>query len=143
MINFIVKYGGFNANAITNPIPTAPTIELSGTVFPLNIGNFLDEQLDEASLTAKFSRVHPKDLKIGERISVTILKDGTEVETLYFILSNLKSVETPNGSGFYTHTLGLIELTKELEGIVCQTLTFTNGKTTGDVTNKWVTEEVV
>lgn len=98
--------------------------EISGIVdTPVSYGDYLDERLDEGYLTVYKSAkplFHP-DTEI--RIDMT---DGTETTRKFFIVSSDEVEEIPAGSGTYKHSISLIERTKRLEGIVCQSLTFTN-----------------
>lgn len=98
--------------------------EISGIVdTPVSYGDYLDERLDEGYLTVYKSAkplFHP-DTEI--RIDMT---DGTGTTQKFFIVSSDESEEIPAGSGTYKHSISLIERTKRLEGIVCQSLTFTN-----------------
>lgn len=98
--------------------------EISGIVdTPVSYGDYLDERLDEGYLTVYKSEkplFHP-DTEI--RIDMT---DGTETTRKFFIVSSDEVEEIPAGSGTYKHSISLIERTKRLEGIVCQSLTFTN-----------------
>lgn len=98
--------------------------EISGIVdTPISYGDYLDERLDEGYLTVYKSAkplFHP-DTEI--RIDMT---DGTETTRKFFIVSSDEVEEIPAGSGTYKHSISLIERTKRLEGIVCQSLTFTN-----------------
>lgn len=100
----------------------------ANVVMPLNIGRFLDERLDECQIV--LYNDNKKEYTPNAFIRITTTTDvGTqsqEQKTFLFKVSSDFSQEFPNGSGKYKHTLGLVELTKYLEGIVCQTLTFTN-----------------
>lgn len=100
--------------------------EISGIVdTPVSYGDYLDERLDEGYLTVYKSAkplFHP-DTEI--RIDMT---DGTETTRKFFIVSSDEVEEIPAGRGTYKHSISLIERTKRLEGIVCQSITFTNGK---------------
>ena len=103
-------------------------------VLPIDIGQFLDERLDEINLSLRCTK---KDYFMPGTIAILTLKNNLyfgnykellEEKTLRFIIANDKAVEMPNGSGFYNHELYLIEETKYLECFVCDTLTFTNVK---------------
>lgn len=98
--------------------------DLKGLTNPVNIGQRLDERLDEAVINIKGSALE----YIQPTTRVRLITDaGTEQEKEhYFIVANDNSVEIPIGGGKYNHELSLIEATKLLEGIQCQTLTFTN-----------------
>lgn len=93
-------------------------------VFPLSIGELLDEQLDEAHLTVKLSKTEHFEPLTDVRIE--LLQDNEVVKNLYMIIASDNSFEFPIGKKTYTHNLYLIERTKLLEGILCQSITFTN-----------------
>lgn len=97
---------------------------LNGLTNPVNIGQRLDERLDEAVINIKGSALE----YIQPTTRVWLITDaGTDQEKdHYFIVANDNSVEVPLNSKKYNHELSLIEATKLLEGIQCQTLTFTN-----------------
>ena len=98
------------------------------SVFPFNFGQLLDEQLDEARLIIKLSQ--NKHYEPLTEIRIDFLnRDGDKsnvLESKYFVVAQDKSREFPVGKGTYTHELYLIERTKLLEGVFCQSLTFTN-----------------
>ncbi len=94
------------------------------TVFPLNFANLLDEQLDEAHLIIRNSKEKTYDPLTEFKIELK--QDDIIVKELYLVLAQDKPREFPTGSNFYVHDLYLIERTKLLEGICCQSTTFTN-----------------
>lgn len=105
--------------------------KISGTpVFPFNYGQLLDERLDEAYVTVINSVV--PSYKPTTQVRVDLIEDvggaGQKTTTQYYIIASDNSYEYPVGSGKYKHKLYLIERTKLLEGIMCQSLTFTNAK---------------
>lgn len=87
-----------------------------------------DERLDEANIIVYQSST--KVFERGLKMRVTIQNEGNEgTETrkdIDYIVANDHSVEMPVGSGKYKHEIYLIEETKRLEGIICQSLCFTN-----------------
>ena len=96
-------------------------------VLPIKWNALLDERLDEGRLSL---RQCPIELfKIGAFVIIRV--DGKEQ---HFIVSADTSTEIPVGSGKYNHELSVIEPTKELEGIMVETLTFSNnlGRTLTD-----------
>ena len=97
---------------------------LNGLTNPVNIGQRLDERLDEAIINIKGSTL--EYIPPTTRIILTTDAGSEQEKDHYFIVANDNSVEVPLGSGKYNHELSLIEATKLLEGIQCQTLTFTN-----------------
>ena len=100
---------------------------INGTaVFPCKIAQFLDKRLDEMTVTV--IRDKRKVYTPATKIRVTFfdhLKVKFSMQKIFLVGSD-NATEKPIASGFYTHELYLIEHTKELEGILCQTLTFTN-----------------
>lgn len=85
------------------------------TALPVKWNALLDERLDEGRLSLHHTQ---KDLfRIGAEVFIN---------DMGFVIAEDEAVETPPGSGFYNHELILIEPTKELEGIVVESLTFTN-----------------
>ena len=97
-------------------------------IMPLSIANLLDERLDEAQITVYESTIphfEPNTIFFIHYVENAETDNPTERNFIYKLASDT-SVETPNGSGKYKHTISLVELTKTLEGIVGQTVTFTN-----------------
>lgn len=106
---------------VTNPI--------NGIVSsPIVNAMLQDERLDEANIIVYQSST--KVFERGLKMRVTIQNEGNEgTETrkdIDYIVANDHSVEMPVGSGKYKHEIYLIEETKRLEGIICQSLCFTN-----------------
>ena len=93
------------------------------TVFPFDFGQLLDERLNEAYLTILNDTT--RYYRPNELLKVT-LQSGEETTVQYYLTARDSAVELPVGSGKYKHKLYLIEITKELEGVVCQSITFTN-----------------
>ncbi len=103
-------------------------IEFDGTsVFPFSYANLLDERLDEAYLTIYNDSVeYYKPTTVVEVELHNSTDNVDKTRTKYYIVAQDTPLEMPVGSGKYKHTLYIIELTKLLEGILCQSLTFTN-----------------
>lgn len=95
------------------------------TAFTLSNSALLDERLDEGYLHVIGSPI--ECYKPTSEIKVSVY-DGVEEKSFYYIIGSDRSQELPNGSGKYTHEIHLLERTKLLEGIYCQSLTFTNDK---------------
>ena len=93
-------------------------------VFPLSFSNLLDEQLDEMKLIIRNSSV--KCFTPLTEFRIDLKQIGTVKKSLYMIVANDNPREFPNGSNKYTHELYLIERTKLLEGVLCQSISFTN-----------------
>lgn len=87
-----------------------------------------DERLDEANIIVYQSST--KVFERGLKMRVTIQSENNEGtktrKDIDYIVANDHSVEMPVGSGKYKHEIYLIEETKRLEGIICQSLCFTN-----------------
>ena len=100
-------------------------IFIDGTpVFPLGVGELLDERLNEAYITVVNSKT-PVFRPCTE--IMVMIKDGEAIKKqYYFTVARDDASEMPIGSGLYKHDLYLIERTKLLEGVVGQTVTFTN-----------------
>ena len=92
-------------------------------VFPLNYGDKLDEQLDECYLNTILDT--KEEYLPTTEVEIDINDDGAEVVKNYIVASD-NAMECPIGSGKYKHELHLIEPTKLMEGIICQSLAFTN-----------------
>lgn len=108
------------------------------SIFPLNFGQLLDERLDEAYLHIVNS--DEPIYKTLTEIKIELVEEAhTESEKIskvcYYIVANDKAYEMPVGSGKYKHEIYLIERTKLLEGIYCQSLTFTNSKGNSSLKN--------
>ncbi len=86
---------------------------------PVKWNALLDERLDEGRLSLRHEQA--KLYRIGAPVSIKI--NNTQKD---FIVSADESTEIPVGSGYYNHELSLIEPTKLLEGIVVESITFTN-----------------
>ena len=106
--------------------------EYTNATIPFSYGEFLDKELDHA--TIELTRIPKEHFNptTPVRIEITsksVGKDGTEYtqeKTLDYIISKDIYQEKPVGSGLYKHNLTLIEPTKLLEGIPVETLCFTN-----------------
>ena len=113
-------------------------LEKGTSIFPLNFGQLLDERLDEAYLHIVNS--DEPIYKTLTEIKIELVEEAhTESEKIskvcYYIVANDKAYEMPVGSGKYKHEIYLIERTKLLEGIYCQSLTFTNSKGNSSLKN--------
>lgn len=107
-------------------------------VMPLKMGNFLDERLDECTLTLKcirkknFPSLTPVEIEFSNRLYWTENDAGEELikkqsnKVKYYLVANDTAVENPVGSGRYDHEIYLLELTKYAERLVVDTITFTN-----------------
>nr|DAG44631.1 MAG TPA: hypothetical protein [Caudoviricetes sp.] len=110
---YIRKYGGW--------------IPIDGTpVFPFSFGRLLDERLNEAYVTLYNSST--KEFRPTEDIKVVITYADGVTTTQYYIIARDDAKEQTPGKGKYKHQLYLVERTKLLEGIVCQSITFTNAR---------------
>lgn len=102
-------------------------------VFTPTIGNFLDERLDEITLTIKrcpiktFTPLSPVELKITTEHSYGGMTVATYDRTLRFVVGNDSDAkENPVGKKLYDHTLSCYEPIKYAERVIADTLTFTN-----------------
>jgi len=59
-------------------------------------------------------------------VKITLSDKSNTVTEKVFLVSSDDSSEAPAGSGYYNHEIMLIEETKKLEGIIIDSLTFTN-----------------
>lgn len=87
--------------------------DYANAVFPFKYGDFLDEQLDFATLT--LSQVSPEVYAPLTPVYITITSNGTngvQSKSKTYLIAEDSAYETPNGSGFYRHELMLIEETK-------------------------------
>ena len=123
--------------------------EVKPSPYGIKFGNLLDERLDEGYITLK----HLKEeepfrpftlLKIEFTNANSAYRrtkkpySGDDIEQKYrayeltqtkeehFFVADDEVTNYPNGSGFYNHSLYVIELTKLLERFVCDSITFTN-----------------
>lgn len=110
-------------------------------VYPIELSYKLDETLDMAFLTIRGSSVPVLSPTIKVRATVTYYygpENSSFSSMVYeYVVSSDQSTEYPIGKGKYTHKLSLIEPTKLLEGIVCQTISFTNQKDTAHGSDIW------
>lgn len=101
-------------------------------VFPLKNANLLDERLDECYLSLRhvcIDRFAPTSLvqiTINNVVAYGANVISDEQKTTNYIVANDEAIESPVGSGLYNHDIYLIELTKYLEMVVVESLTFTN-----------------
>ena len=104
--------------------------EIDNIVFPLTTSDLLDERLDEAFVSfysSQREQYKPTDIFVlGIVENVENVEDVIEAKKQGFCLAMDTVKEIPLGSGRFKHDLSLIEPTKLAEGIMCQTLTFTN-----------------
>lgn len=117
----------------------------SRAVMPLKFGDLLDEQLDEAHLALRkckhrhFPPLTPVEIDLDNKLYFDA--EETPIReckaTRYYLVAEDRAQEALLGKGFYNHDIALIELTKYLECIVVDTVTFTNdiGRMYGDGAN--------
>ena len=103
------------------------------TVMPIKWGNLLDERLDEAYISLRhcpienFKPLTPVEIRFSNRLYFGSTTVDTQNETKKYVVANdTGAQENPAGSGLYDHDLYIIEMTKLLECIVVDTITFTN-----------------
>jgi len=94
------------------------------TQFPIKWENALDERLDTARISLK---QFPKSIIQPMSPAVITVTDKEEKTlSLRAIITTDEAIEVPVGSGLYDHEIFMLEETKILEGIVVDTLVFTN-----------------
>ena len=98
-------------------------IQLDNVAYPLGIGDFLDERLDEAYITFYDRTEHYRSSTV---FKIICFEGGAEQAPIYFVLDSDSVTEFPVGSRIFKHSAHLIEPTKLLEGVLCQTISFTN-----------------
>ena len=98
--------------------------QVNGTVIPLTTEDLLDEALDQAFIVIANTKIEV--IESTTEVKVVIHQEGQADVEKYYIVGDDESTEMPIGQGFYTHKLSLLERTKLLEGVYCQSLTFTN-----------------
>ncbi len=96
----------------------------SVSVTPLTTEDLLDEALDQAFIVIANTQIEV--IEPTTEVKVVIHQEGQADVEKYYIVGEDESTQTPIGQGFYTHKLSLIERTKLLEGIYCQSLAFTD-----------------
>ena len=104
-----------------------------GAVMPFKIGEFLDERLDESTVSlrgikcANFAPLTPVEIRVKNTLYWSIEGDGkTRKKTYYFIIADDNAEEMPPNSGLYNHELYLMEVTKAAERVIVDSLTYTN-----------------
>ena len=104
-------------------------------VLPIKWANLLDEQLDEGIISlrncpiASIPPLTPVEIRINNKVILQRNKPPRHEETVtkYMIVSGQpNSTERPAGSGRYDHDLNIIEVTKVLERVVVDSITYTN-----------------
>lgn len=99
------------------------------SVFPLKTGNLLDEQLDEAYLTMVLCKEEHFDMLTRVQIDARTKNSYGQVtseKSFYYVIANDKSTLTIKDKKLYKHEIYLIEETKLLEGLVGDSIVFTN-----------------
>lgn len=102
-------------------------------VMPLKLGEFLDEQLDEATVSLRgckrsnFAPLTPVEIRVKNTLYWTEEGDGKTREKVYrFVVADDNAEEMPPHSGLYNHELYLMEVTKVTERAIVDSLTYTN-----------------
>lgn len=110
----------------------------SRTVMPLKWAELLDERLDECYLSLRgikkknFAPLTPVEIVLSNKLYWSKGGEGEEMisdpekRTKRFIVADDNTTENPVGSGRYDHELYLLEVTKYMERVVADTVTFTN-----------------
>lgn len=102
-------------------------------VQPIKWANLLDEQLDEATISLRncplknIPPLTPVEIRITNTVTMGAATVYSKTETKYMVVaSQPDSNENPVGSGKFDHDFGIIEATKVLERVVCDSITYTN-----------------
>lgn len=102
-------------------------------VMPLKWANLLDEQLDEAVLSLRncpkkvITPLTPVEIRINNSVIMGKKTVYKKTLTKYMIVADQPdSTENPVGSKRYDHNLNIIEVTKLLERLVVDSITYTN-----------------
>jgi len=98
------------------------------TVFPLKTGNLLDEQLDEANIQLVLCKEDRFDLL--SKVKITVKTEHNDIlsseKEHYFIIANDRATLMIKDKMLYRHELYLLEETKLLEGLIGDSIVFTN-----------------
>lgn len=105
----------------------------SFTVMPIKWGNLLDEQLDECFLSLRhcpiknFKPLTPVEIHFSNELYFAETSWNTQKQIKRYVVANdTGATESPVGANRWNHDLYIIEVTKILECIVVDTITFTN-----------------
>lgn len=110
------------------------TVSINGklypkAVFPLKTADLLDEQLDEAYLTMVLCKEEHFDMLSRVQIDARTKNaygQITSEKSFNYVIANDRSVLTIKDKKLYKHEIYLIEETKLLEGLVGDSIVFTN-----------------
>lgn len=123
--------------------------QTASLVMPVTMGEFLDEQLDEMTVSLRYSRrdnfppLSRAEIVINNELYWSNRGDGnTKRKTYYFVVSDDSATETPTHSNRYNHELYLLEATKVTERCVVDTVTYTNDLGRNYTENAGVAEPV-
>ncbi len=102
-------------------------------VMPPKFGNFLDERLDEATISLRYSHdkiyapLSPVEITRYNELYWSEQGDGMKrIKTHYLVVAEDSSTESPPGKKHYNHELYCIEVTKVAERVVVDSITDTN-----------------
>lgn len=127
------------------------TVSINGklypkAVFPLKTADLLDEQLDEAYLTMVLCKEEHFDMLSRVQIDARTKNaygQITSEKSFNYVIANDRSVLTIKDKKLYKHEIYLIEETKLLEGLVGDSIVFTNALGTLYLENKIPVQYVV
>lgn len=91
---------------------------------PVKWSSLLDERLDEGRLSLR-NCLTPLFPPLS-RVTIDFTDTQNTLTQLVFLVSADEATEIPVGSGHFNHELMLIEETKKLEGVIIDSLTYTN-----------------
>lgn len=119
-------------------------------VMPIKWANLLDEQLDEAVISLRncpqkvIAPLTPIEIRITNTVTMKNTQMYQKAITKYMIAADQPdSNENPVGSGRYDHDIRVIEVTKLLERVIVDSITYTNDLGKNYTKNAKIVEPVV
>lgn len=91
---------------------------------PLTTSLKLDESLDGSVMVLKGTKIE----KAFEPLDLVVISYDNREEERWLVAVDTCERQISGEKSFYSHNINLIEETKKLEGVICDTLTFTNPK---------------
>lgn len=117
--------------------------DIPDAMMPLGGANYLDERLDDAYISIKRSETAFFKPTTEMRVLIKQTKgDKSSWILLYFVVASDDAELCPMNYGgdkkFWRHELYLVEITKQLEGVVVEAATYTNTSGTAYSESDWV-----
>lgn len=109
----------------------------AGSTIPATYAEMLDESLDSGYIDFRGANVGVIRPLTQVRLDIEEQPAGNTYSR-YYVVGGDEAVESPNGSGKWTHKLFMLEPTKLTEGVLCQSITFTNTKGNVYASDLWV-----